>query len=292
MSDKHSKQSEIISLGEGFVLSNDHVSDRIRCDFPQVDSGAKLADTLIQKAEECGRGKIISIVTEPLVHDLQRSGFYLAAQLPKVYDGKEDIFIMSYNVDENRYKLANPKEVGRVEGVLSEVLPPTNVSIESLSNHSLLESVNALSPNESGELSELIAKTFQSYPTPSFEREYVRSYIEGGNLFHGLRDNSGTLVSCASADIVADAKTAELTDCATLPEYRGRGYMRAILVSLMQSLHRDKRFPTAFTMARARVPGINVLFKQLGFRFCGRLSRSCLIGDGLEDMNIWARRLF
>jgi len=100
----------------------------------------------------------------------------------------------------------------------------------------------------------------------------------------------GVVVACASADPVADARTAELTDCATRPDQRGRGLMQAILGDLMDDL-RAMDYPTAFTLARARIPGVNLAFQRLGFDLQGTMVQSCRIGDGLEDMNVWSRRL-
>ena len=54
---------------------------------------------------------------------------------------------------------------------------------------------------------------------------------------------------------------------------------------------RQMNYPTAFTLARARIPGVNIVFQRLGFEFQGRMRSSCLIGDGIEDMNILSRAL-
>lgn len=107
--------------------------------------------------------------------------------------------------------------------------------------------------------------------------------------FRLVRDE-GAVVACGSADLVPLARTAELTDCATRPSHRGKGLMQAILMDLMDDL-RALHYPTAFTLARASVPGINIAFQRLGFKYRGRMNRSCRIGSGIEDMNIWNRWL-
>ena len=66
--------------------------------------------------------------------------------------------------------------------------------------------------------------------------------------------------------------------------------MQALLGDLMDDL-RGMDYPTAFTLARATVPGVNMAFARLGFRFRGTMPRSCRIGEGIEDMNIWSRSL-
>ena len=35
----------------------------------------------------------------------------------------------------------------------------------------------------------------------------------------------------------------------------------------------------------------NIAFQRLGFQQCGRMTRSCRIGEGIEDMNVWSRLL-
>jgi len=134
-----------------------------------------------------------------------------------------------------------------------------------------------------------------SYPnrafTPDIVRaaEYIRGELERGVPIRFI-EQDGKLAACASADIIPVARTAELTDCATLPDHHGKGFMRAILLDLMEDL-RQMNYPTAFTLARARIPGVNIVFQRLGFEFQGRMRSSCLIGDGIEDMNILSRAL-
>ena len=138
-------------------------------------------------------------------------------------------------------------------------------------------------------IAELLGETFPDYPTPSGRPEYIRKQIRSGTPFRLIR-REGRVVSCASADLIESAKTAELTDCATRPSHRGNGYMRFILTDLMADL-RELGYPTAFTLARARVPGMNLVFSRLGFVMRGRMTSSCRIGEGIEDINVWSRCL-
>ena len=135
----------------------------------------------------------------------------------------------------------------------------------------------------------LIAGSFSYYPTPSGVPSYVAKQIREGIPFRMARDGA-ELVACASADLVPEARTAELTDCATRPDHRGQGLMQALLADLMEDL-RQMDYPTAFTLARAKEPGMNLVFRRLGFTWRGRTPRSCRIGDGFEDVNVWSRRL-
>jgi putative beta-lysine N-acetyltransferase len=269
-------------------FNNDVYSDRIRCDHPQVDDAYLLGDVLISNAEKLGRGKVVAFVDSNLERGLEKQGFRVAAHMPAFYEGRKDCSVMSFNLDPTRRVLANPKEVFRVEQKLDTVesmLVSGTLKAESSTVLELKHQDESLLCQTAA----LMGETFKDYPTPSDDPEYLKKYIQDGSSFHVIQSEN-RVVACASADVIRVAKTAELTDCATNPNYRGRGLMKNILLSLMDSL-KTRGFPTAFTLSRARVPGINILFKQLGFEYCGQLSRSCRIGDGLEDINVWSRRL-
>ena len=177
-------------------------------------------------------------------------------------------------------QLAAPEAAARTEEILEQKRGTTGLH--------LAASTEIASVDDASEIAQLLDATFDDYPTP-MQEAYVAQQIEDGNVFRVVRER-GEIVSCASADMVAEAMTAELTDCATRPTHRGRGFMRALLQDLMGDL-RGLDYPTAFTLARAAVPGVNIAFQRCGFTLRGQMAQSCRIGDGLEDMNVWSRSL-
>ena len=213
------------------------------------------------------------------------------------YRGKKSCSVLTYNLDEKRYLKAHPKDFSRVEAIVNNVDHLEDSIIteryeyldEEDEQLEVKVKTKLATPEDAKRLAKLIDLTFDDYPTPSHDPEYIRKQIESGVPFRFVEDG-GKIVACASADLVSEAMTAELTDCATLPEYRKNGYMRILLTDLMWDLQ-QRDYYTAFSFARARIPGINILFKKLGFEFCGSIHQSCRIGDGLEDMNIWFRKL-
>src|SRR5690606_19040109 len=110
------------------------------------------------------------------------------------------------------------------------------------------------------------------YPTPSGDPDYLAEAIEDGIPFR-IAEHHGEPVACASADLIRSARTAELTDCATRPEHRGRGLMQFILDDLLADL-RALGYPTAFTLARAAIPGVNLAFQRLDFQLRGTMPQS------------------
>jgi len=191
------------------------------------------------------------------------------------------VVLASDALEAEREVLGDAAAVARVEAILEHKrgLPAPPLAAET----------HRATVADADGIAALIAETFAQYPTPSGDPDYIAEAIAAGVPFRTVAED-GVVVACASADLVRDARTAELTDCATRPSHRGQGLMRALLADLMGDLS-ALGYPTAFTLARAVEPGINVAFQRLGFTMRGRMVRSCRIGGGLEDMNVWSRAL-
>lgn len=258
----------------------DTYSDRLRCDHPDVDDGLALGLALTEQARDESCGRIVVLARDDLAEGLHEAGFQHEATMPGFYGGQGDCAVMGFALDDDRGLSADARAVRRVEQLLREA-PPEHA-------RPAIETERA-NPGDGEAIAQLINDTFAHYPTPSGVSDYIEQHIEEGTPFRMVREQ-GEVIACASADLVPEALTAELTDCATRPEHRGRGLMQAILGDLILDLT-QLGYPTAFTLARARVPGVNLAFQRLGFELRGRMTQSCRIGTGLEDMNVWSRRL-
>ena len=114
--------------------------------------------------------------------------------------------------------------------------------------------------------------------------------MERNVLYRAVKDETGRIVSAASAEVDDKHSNAELTDCATEPEQRGKGLMFHILSALEADL-RERGIMTAYSLARARSVGMNRVFHRLRHEYSGRLVNNCDIYGQFEDMNIWVKRL-
>lgn len=267
--------------GDAVVAHDDFYSDRIRCDHPSVDDPRALGRALIEQARARARGRVVVLAPARLGEGFLEAGLEMEAQVPGFYAGEEDCAVLGYWLDPERASLADPEQVARVQRLVRRP--------ELATTNRLLPDTEAATADDAPAIARLIADTFEQYPTPSGVPEYLAGQIEEGTPFRLVREG-GDVVACASADLVRDALTAELTDCATRPDHRGRGYMQALLSDLMEDL-RAMDYTSAFTLARAAVPGINLAFLRLGFELHGTMVQSCRIGGGIEDMNIWSQML-
>ncbi|MBN2798854.1 MAG: GNAT family N-acetyltransferase [Deltaproteobacteria bacterium] len=265
--------------GRPLVFRDDPYSQRVRCDHPQVSDGALLGERLLGEAEERGRPRVVVLAAARLAEGLTSAGLWEEARMPGYYRGEEDCVVLG-GAPHGAIGLADPEGVARVDALLPgypvDGSAPDLVSLRAAPEHAPL-------------VAALVAEAFRYYPTPTGDPAYVRDQVEAGVPFRLLMDG-GQPVAVASADLDRAALTAEITDCVVLPSHRRQGLMRALIRDLMGDL-RGMDYPTAFTLARAVVPGINLAFRGMGFAYRGRMLRSCRIGDGLEDMNVWSRRL-
>lgn len=269
-----------LSANTTVTVRNDGYSDRIRCDHPDVTDGEALGKALIEAAREHGRGRVVVLARDELRAGLEKAGLTFEATMPGFYCGEHDCSVLGHALDPERSVFSDAEAVAYVDKLVKEKPPskprPRPTTVRAL-------------PEHAAGLAELIAATFEHYPTPSGVPSYIEQNIREGVPFRFV-ERDGRMVACASADLVREAKTAELTDCSTRPDQRGGGFMQTILEDLMQDM-REMGYPTAFTLARACIPGVNLAFLRLGFEFNGRMVRSCRIGSGMEDMNVWSRRL-
>ncbi|MCA8914919.1 MAG: putative beta-lysine N-acetyltransferase [Planctomycetes bacterium] len=135
----------------------------------------------------------------------------------------------------------------------------------------------------------LMRATFEDYPTPITTEKIAATIRDRTSHFRVVRDPDAALVACASAEIHHTRRSAELTDCATRQDQRGKGLMSRILRALEEDLADEFGITDVYTIARAYEPGMNCSFAKLGYRYTGRLVNNCRMPDGFESMNVWCR---
>lgn len=137
------------------------------------------------------------------------------------------------------------------------------------------------------QIAELLTTVFKSYPSPVDDPQYICSLMQKGNLFAGAFSQE-KLIGVAAAYPDPIFNRCEMTDCATLEEYRGYSLCERLLVLLEHEIQNQGSF-NLYTLARAKSYGMNRVFHKLGYRYQGRLINNCHISGSFEDMNLWVR---
>lgn len=225
--------------------------------------------------------KIIMVARQQDWQSLFRRGFILEALHPSFFKGEPGYHLSKFLSADRRTSLLWDEE----ETVLKQVfqLSPQQKSLEPGFQ------LRAANTEDVPALAHLYAKVFETYPTPMDNPDYIEKVMQANTHFQ-IIEYKGSIVSAASLDIDWHTQSAELTDCATLPEYRGQSLMTH-LVSRLEKEALDLGLITVYTIARATSVGINAVFFRHGYSYYGRFVNNCEICCQLEDMNLWSKRL-
>lgn len=214
----------------------------------------------------------------------EKMGYKVEASIPNFYHGSEDVFFMAKYFLSERKVEQNPEAVQEVldaarakegQGVTSEIKPPFEFTGADLS--------------DAQEIADVYRQVFESYPFPIHEVDYIRKTMEENVVYFCIREN-GKIVSVASSEMDLKGENVEMTDFATLQEYRGNSFAVFLLEKMGEAM-RERGMKTAYTIARALSYGMNITFARLGYSYGGTLTNNTDICGELESMNIWYKPL-
>lgn len=247
-------------------------------DFPGI------LDRLEELARENGYGKIFAKVPATLAEGFTGRGFEIEAEVPRFFHGETALVVASLFLDPRRRQPASgSKGKGIIDKAREAAQRPPNVGLPKE------YTCDACTPGDVDEMAAVYRQVFESYPFPILDPAFLRTSMAEDTAFFGVR-HQGRLVALASAEIDREERNAELTDFATIPEYRRKGLARFLLDTAERLLH-EMGIITGYTIARAASQGMNTVFARHGYRYGGTLVKNTNICGRIEDMNVWYKRL-
>lgn len=246
------------------------------------DNLPRLVEKIDVLAQSNNYSKIFAKVPASQQDVFLNYGYKVEAIVPGLYNSKEKgLFLGKYPLAE-REKETQP-------GLVSEVLEAAYAKQGLISGMDEQHSkCRPLFADDMEDAADLYRQVFTSYPFPIHDPEYLRSTM--GHICYYGAWSDGQLVALSSAEIDYDGGNAEMTDFATQPEYRGKGYAN-LLLERMETDMKDKRITALFTIARAYSFGMNITFAKNGYSFSGTLTNNTQISGKLESMNVWYKLL-
>lgn len=232
-------------------------------------------------------GKIIAKVPDSVAPHLANAGYRREARIPMYYDGEAAVFMGSYP-DRLRSNPTNRKKLDHVlelAGTKADDEPP--VSTRSKVPDGL--TVCDITENDAAEVAEIYRVVFDTYPFPIHNPEYILETMHSNVQYFGIR-NKDRLIALSSAEMDKTRRGVEMTDFATLPDWRGYG-LASVLLEKMEGAMRDIGMKTAYTIARGPSAGINIVFARQGYMYGGRLVNNTNIAGNIESMNVWHKQL-
>lgn len=263
-----------------YLAQLDQVNRRIWVHDYSFDQPSDTYHYLIDLATKHGLEKIIFPVRKKDLAELKGVGFVEEGIIEGYFYGLDAHFLATYTSKARGVsdRLAEEQEL------LGEILARPQGGNPSIPKGFKLREATI---EDTEPMSILFSKVFSSYPTPVFDPLYLARAISKGDLYMVIYDGE-VLAGVAAAEIDWDYKRAELTNCATHPDYRKSG-LNTILLENIQHGCQAKQIHCLYSLARATSYGMNLVLHRLGYEFRGTLINNCHIAGGYEDMNIWVR---
>ena len=240
--------------------------------------------SLEQLAQDKGYEKIF--VKTPARHKdvFALAGYEQEASIPHFFKGREDAVFMAKYFSAARSRVDNRQDI-------IEVLALAHGSDPDRSSHSPdhFFRVEKCQPEDALEMSQVFKEVFETYPFPIFDPQYLIDSIHRHVTYFCIRKDN-RIVALAAADIDPVNQAAEMTDFATLSEYRRQG-MAGCLLNAMDAEMKQQGIQTAFSIARSLSAGMNITFVKSGYRYGGTLGNNTYIAGRIESMNIWYKYL-
>lgn len=276
-------QTKTIS-GESYIIEVyvDPYNKRVRIDDYRGNV-KKVIEVSERVSEKISAEKLICKVRQEHFNDFLERGYICEAKLDGYFLGSDAYFFCKYfqteRLENDQWIFEDQiiKNVYLLQRFSKDALPPASVTLRKAVN------------GDGNRLAKLYREVFQVYPTPLHDPNYIEKTIIEGTIYY-LLEQDGDIISAASAEVNSVYKNAELTDCATLMNYRKHGYVKLLLQKLEEEL-KAKNIYCAYSLARAQSFGMNAAFYQLGYDYRGRMLNNCFIFDQIENMNLWVKDL-
>ena len=228
-------------------------------------------------------GKVICICDSKTVEIFTEAGFEVEGKIDGFFKG-QDGFYLSYFISSDRKICSN---FSKKELLVKQCLAVKNTFTRRSENSKY--SIRNANETDIKEMVKLFSTVFSTYPSPVYDEEFIKKTMEE-NVLYKVAVYEGKIIGIASADMDKENLNAEMTDCATYPDYRGKGVLSNIIYSLELDL-RNKGFITLYSIARAINPSINYVLSKQNYKYTGRLINNCNICGTFEDMNIWVKNI-
>jgi beta-lysine N6-acetyltransferase len=245
---------------------------------------AAMIEDLSDRARDLELGKIFVKAPSGDRQALENADMHAEATISGYFSGQPAV-VMSRFLREDRRRRAAAEEQ---QSILLKIRSrPADPSVAPLPQG---HTMRVARPGDANELAMLYDLVFKSYPFPITEPGYLVETMQASVVYRIVRDDRGTLIAAASAEMARKHHNAEMTDFATLPDRRGLGLAQHTLAALEEDM-KERDILNLYTIARARSAGMNRVFYNRGYDWTGTLVKNCHIAGRLEDMHVWCKTL-
>lgn len=274
----------LATLSDGSLIQHGPGSNRVYLMKAAAPCPPALPAELIALAREKGYTKIFAKVREPDAAGFLAAGYAEEARIPGFYNGQEAALFLGFYPDPARAREND-------SAALDEILR-ISLAKEPAAQLPPLDSrfgIRDCTPADVDAMARLYREVFPSYPFPIHDPAYLLKTMQSHIAYFGV-EADGEWAAISSAEMDGKASNAEMTDFATPPRWRGN-HLAQHLLARMETDMQARGIRTAYTIARAMSPGMNITFRKAGYAFGGRLKNNTQISGRIESMNVWHKPL-
>lgn len=254
-----------------------------------MDIGDADGDQLCRKLDDIAEAhsyeKIFAKIPASKAKAFLSSGYSIEARVEGMYARNDNgLFLSKYfNEQRSREPLARHHQMVTTLALSKADSEPTALPDS--------YSIRLCSQDDVKAMAEIYGQVFESYPFPIDDPAFLTESIQSETIFACV-EKDGDMIAVASAEcsFQDDHLYAEMTDFATLSEFRGGG-LASHLLNFLESDIAHRGIKTAYTIARAVSVGMNITFSRSGYAFGGRLKNNTDIAGRIESMNVWHKSL-
>jgi len=269
----------------GSLIQHGPSNDRVYLMKLAPDKAETVIPAIEVLADVHGYSKLFAKVPDAAKDQFSKAGYRVEASIPGMYGGTEKGWFLARYPDPVR---ADP---GDAAAAIRDVRRVATETADPKPDCLLPDGyrITEATPDDAPALAALYREVFASYPFPIYDPAYLRETMDTDVRYFLIRDGK-TVVAASSAEVDPVGRNAEMTDFATHPDARGRGFC-PLLLRHMEEEMRHTGICTVYTIARATSYPITITFARAGYRFGGTLINNTQICGDFESMNVWYRSL-
>lgn len=278
-------QDRIETIGKGTIIQHGKFNDRIYLMKLHQEDCPGVLNALREIARENAYTKIFCKVPGWAAPAFFSDGYIMEGYIPKFYGEKEAAFFLSKYLNSDRLLGIEYDSLNEL-GVL---LKSKETKHKPSKKTGIKADIKKLDLSHVEKITDIYREVFLSYPFPIHHPGYIIKTMKEDVQYFGI-ERKGRLIAIASAEIDHSGGNAEMTDFATLPNYRGNNLSIGILIKMEKEM-KKQHISTLYTIARLNSPAMNKTFLKLQYSYAGTLIRNTNIAGKIESMNVYYKHI-
>lgn len=266
----------------GSTVQHGPHNDRIYALHFAPDQIGALLPELEKMAKTKKYGKIFAKIPSTCWQQFRAAGYIKEADIPHFYSEKASCcFVAKFFFNRHR----TDEDFSNLQRIIKDERTQHIGSVGSSPQFP----VELCTTADAEELALFYRKLFVSYPFPIFDATYLNKIMRENVNYYCIREDN-KIVATAATESNSQEKYAEMTDFATVPNWRKKGLAACLLRHMDKEAYRSG-IAIAFTIARATSYGMNRVFKNSGYNYSGLLINNTQIGGRIQSMAVWYKKL-